>query len=146
MLKILFLLAGLLLSTQALPTELDWLKLHVSAEEIDKLNAQGIKIIDIRKEHEWLKTGVVDQAINLTFLLPGRRQIDPEFIKQFPQLIAKDQPFAIICNTQSRTSVLAGLLAEQGWTQVIQLTGGAQSLIQQGYSFKPYQQNQPLTP
>lgn len=133
------LITCLAFSSMASSSGVDWLKIPVSAEEIEKLNAQGIKIIDIRKEHEWLKTGLVDQSIPLTFLLPGRREIDPNFITNFPNLIARDEPFALICNTQSRTSVLAGLLAEQGWTQVIQMTGGVQSLIKQNYEFSPYQ-------
>lgn len=97
----------------------------------------GIKVIDIRTPGEWKESGVVKDAIPLTFFdEQGRYDVDA-FIKELNKHISKDQEFALICRTGSRTAAVSDLLSKQGY-KVVNLRGGMKSLLQQGYTPTPY--------
>lgn len=97
----------------------------------------GITVIDIRTQPEWKETGIVKDAIPLTFFdEQGRYDVDA-FIKELNKHVSKDKEFALICRTGSRTSAVSDLLSKQGY-KVVNLRGGMKSLLQQGYAPTPY--------
>jgi rhodanese-related sulfurtransferase len=97
----------------------------------------GIKIIDIRTMPEWKETGIVKNAVPLTFFDEQGRYDAEAFMKALDKYVSKDQEFALICRTGSRTSAVSELLSKQGY-KVVNLKGGMKSLIQKGYTPTPY--------
>ncbi|MBS0003409.1 MAG: FKBP-type peptidyl-prolyl cis-trans isomerase [Thioalkalivibrio sp.] len=106
-------------------SELDNLGL---AEMMEK----GVKVVDIRRPEEWHQTGVVAGSHLLTaFDRYGR--IEPDFVGEFEELVARDEPVVLICRTGSRTAALARALAEQlEYQQVYNVTDGITRWIAEG--------------
>ncbi len=94
--------------------------------------AKGGKVVDIRRPEEWHQTGVVGGSHLLTaFDRYGR--VEPDFVGEFQQLVARDEPVVLICRTGSRTAALARALAEQlEYEQVYNVTDGITRWIAEG--------------
>jgi len=83
-----------------------------------------LPIVDVRTPPEWRETGLVKGAIPIMFFnQQGQPQINA-FLKELNEKVDTTQPFAIICHTGSRTSVIAPWLAENFNYKVINLLGG----------------------
>lgn len=108
---------------------------HVDASE--EVVKSGIKIIDIRTMPEWKETGVVKNAIPLTFFDEQGRYDAEAFMKELNTHVSKDKEFALICRTGNRTSAVSELLSKQGY-KVVNLKGGMKSLMSKGYTPEPY--------
>ncbi|ARU49020.1 rhodanese-like domain-containing protein [Sulfurospirillum diekertiae] len=108
---------------------------HVDVSE--EVVTSGIKIIDIRTMPEWKETGMVKDAIPLTFFDEQGRYDTDNFMKELNQYVSKDKEFALICRTGSRSAAVSELLSKQGY-KVVNLKGGMKSLIQKGYTPTPY--------
>lgn len=93
---------------------------------------KGVKVVDIRRPEEWHQTGVVAGSHLLTaFDRHGR--IEPDFVGEFQELVARDEPVVLICRTGSRTAALARALAEQlEYQQVYNVTDGITRWIAEG--------------
>jgi rhodanese-related sulfurtransferase len=108
---------------------------HVEASE--DVVKSGIKIIDIRTLPEWKETGLVANAIPITFFDEQGRYDAEAFIKELDKYVSKDKEFALICRTGNRTSAVSELLSKQGY-KVVNLKGGMKSLMSKGYAPEPY--------
>ena len=97
----------------------------------------GIKVIDIRTKGEWIQTGIVKNAITITFFDEKGRYDVTKFLQDINKHIDKTKEFAIICRTGNRTTTVANFLGKQGYN-VINLKGGIVSLKKQGYKLVPY--------
>lgn len=97
-----------------------------------------IKIIDIRTEREWEDTGIIDGAYPLTFIDErGVYNID-QFTNKIDSVIkSKNEEFAIVCRSGGRTSMLINILLDRNY-KVINLDGGMNKLIQDGYITEKY--------
>ena len=108
---------------------------HVDASE--EIVKSGMKIIDIRTLPEWKETGLVENAIPITFFDEQGRYNAETFIKELDKHVSKDKEFALICLTGNRTSAVSELLSKQGY-KVVNLKGGMKSLMSKGYTPEPY--------
>ena len=108
---------------------------HVDATEA--VVKSGMTIIDIRTLPEWKETGIVKDAIPLTFFDEQGRYDTEAFMKELDKHVSKEKEFALICRTGNRTSAVSDLLSKQGY-KVVNLKGGIKSLIQKGYTPSPY--------
>ncbi|MBP1680816.1 MAG: rhodanese-like protein [Proteobacteria bacterium] len=108
---------------------------HVDASE--EIVKSGMKIIDIRTLPEWKETGLVENAIPITFFDEQGRYNAETFIKELDKHVSKDKEFALICRTGNRTSAVSELLSKQGY-KVVNLKGGMKSLMSKGYTPEPY--------
>jgi len=98
----------------------------------------GIKVIDIRTPSEWYETGIVKGSIPIMFFdEKGSYDVD-SFLKQLNGVVKKDEKFALICRTGSRTSMVAGFLSQELGYKAVNLQGGIMYLMQQGYKPTPY--------
>lgn len=61
----------------------------------------GIKIIDIRTSSEWKDTGIIENAIPITFDAQGHYNADA-FMAELDKHVKKDREFALICRTGNR--------------------------------------------
>jgi len=100
---------------------------------VEFINNSKMKIIDIRTEGEWVQMGVIKNSILITFF-DERGGVDTDrFIADLNGVVEKDEEFAIICNTGSRTKLISNYLGKKLDYKVVNLTGGMMKLFKEGF-------------
>lgn len=127
--KIIF---GLLITATALMAQLQ--NIWVTADFLKK----DIKVIDIRTPGEWRETGIVKGAYTIMFFDEKGRFNVPEFLEKLDKVVKKDEQFALICRTGSRTAEVSKFLSSELGYNVINLGGGMMKLMHEGYKPVPY--------
>ena len=89
-----------------------------------KLIDSKIPIVDIRTVGEWRESGLLANAIPITFFDERGNYDINAFLTKLNQAVDTKKPFALICHTGSRTSMLAPFLSEKLGYKVINLKGG----------------------
>ncbi|HIP51852.1 MAG TPA: rhodanese-like domain-containing protein [Campylobacterales bacterium] len=97
-----------------------------------------IKIIDIRTESEWEEMGVVSGAHLITFFTKNNKFHSESFLKELNLVVDKNEQFAIISNTASRTKLVSNFLGHKHNYNVINLIGGMSKLLKEGYKVEVY--------
>jgi len=108
----------------------------VKASEIEVLQEEGYKFIDIRTKKERDHTGIVPGSLEITaFDIYGN--FVPEFMKTFRDLIELDDKTVFISNEGEIASILANGFVEQlNATNMYALKGGIQKLIKENYKLE----------
>ena len=94
---------------------------------------QEIKIIDIRTPSEWRETGIVEGSYTIMFFDERGRFDIPKFLDALNRVVKKDEQFALICRTGSRTMEVSKFLANELGYNVINLAGGITKMMREGY-------------
>lgn len=81
-------------------------------------------IVDIRTEGEWIDTGILKGAVPITFFDERGNYDIPGFLKKLNEKVDTTKPFALICHTGNRASMLAPFLSQELHYNVINLQGG----------------------
>ena len=89
-----------------------------------KLIDSKVPIVDIRTTDEWRSEGILPTAIPIMFFDQNGNYNVNAFLKELNEKVDTTKPFAIICHTGSRTSMLAPWLSKELKYSVINLTGG----------------------
>ena len=89
-----------------------------------KLLNSNIPIVDIRTPPEWVETGVVENAITIMFFDEQGNYDVEGFLRELNKKVDTSKPFALICRTGSRTTVLADFLGNKLGYNVINIKGG----------------------
>ena len=113
-----------------------------SGEFLDAQKNDSI-IVDIRREEEWLETGVIEGAEMITaFSKSG--QLHPEFRSKFMSLVTSlNTPVFLYCRTGNRTGIIGNALVNQvGFTQVTHLDAGIVGWKKDGLPTVSYKTNQ----
>ncbi|WP_457746496.1 rhodanese-like domain-containing protein [Sulfurimonas sp.] len=84
----------------------------------------GIPIVDIRTPPEWKETGLLKGAIPIMFFNERGGYDINAFLKELNAKVDTKKPFALICHTGSRTSILAPWLSKELGYHVVNLKGG----------------------
>ncbi len=103
-----------------------------------KLLQMHIPIVDIRTPQEWRETGLLKGSIPIMFFDEKGNYNIQKFLKELNKRVDTSKPFAIICRTGSRTSMLAPFLSQQLGYTVIDLVGGIMEAKKRGLPFTPY--------
>ncbi len=127
--KLLFILAILISSLVA-----DFKETPISEDFLDS----GIKIIDIRTQGEWQESGIIEGAYTVTFFDEQGRVDEQSFIRSLESIVTKDEEFALVCRTGSRTKFAGEILSQKYGYKVINLKGGMEKLIKEGYESTSY--------
>ena len=108
----------------------------VNAGEIQVLQEDGYKFIDIRTQKERDNTGIIPGSLEITaFDIYGN--FVPEFMKTFRDLVALDDNTVFISNEGKIASILANGFVEQlNATNMYALKGGIQQLIKVNYKLE----------
>jgi len=93
---------------------------YITQEILDS----GLPIVDVRTPQEWKETGLLKGAIPIMFFDLTGKPHDREFYAKLNQVVDTTKPFAIICHTGSRTSVIAPWLSKNFHYNVINIQGG----------------------
>lgn len=97
----------------------------------------GMTIVDIRTQPEWVQTGIVKGAKTITFF-DERGQYDARvFLNELDKVVDKNKTFAIICRTGRRTGLITPFLHKEGYS-VINLKGGITHLPKINIPLVPY--------
>ncbi|MEA3490799.1 MAG: rhodanese-like domain-containing protein [Campylobacterota bacterium] len=109
---------------------------HITASE-DFLK-KGITVVDIRTPGEWRETGIVKGSHTIMFFDErGGYDVD-NFLIELNRVVKKDEPFALICRTGSRTAMISDFLDKDLGYRVINLQGGIMNLMRSGYKTTAY--------
>ncbi|WP_345987373.1 rhodanese-like domain-containing protein [Sulfurimonas sp. HSL1-2] len=103
------------------------------------LLAKQIPVVDIRTPGEWKETGLLKGSIPIMFFdEKGGYNVD-HFMLELKAKVDTTKPFALICRTGSRTSMLAPFLAQTYGYTVYNLQGGIMTAYRAGLPIVPYQ-------
>ena len=98
----------------------------------------GMPIVDIRTPGEWEDTGIVKGAIPLEFFdARGHYDLD-KFLKELNAKVDTKKRFGLICNSGSRTRILAAFLANKMGYNVVDFKGGILYARGRGIPFVKY--------
>ena len=89
----------------------------------DFLN-KSIPIVDVRTPGEWRETGLLKGAIPIMFFDTKGKYDARKFLEELNKRVDTTKPFALICHTGSRTSMIAPWLSKEYGYKVINLQGG----------------------
>ena len=98
---------------------------QATPDDLKKAQADGVVVIDIRREDEWRETGIIEGAETITaFTETG--QLHPDFQRRFFGLVqSPETPIMLYCRTGNRTGSLGNALIDQlGFSNVTHLTDG----------------------
>ncbi|QKG84676.1 MBL fold metallo-hydrolase [Kroppenstedtia pulmonis] len=98
----------------------------------DSLRRGEVSVIDVRSLSEW-KEGHIPEA----------RHIMLGYLQQHIHEIPQDKPILLHCRSGKRSAIAASLLQAAGISDVINLTGGFDRWVKEGY---PHTLNQPTDP
>lgn len=98
----------------------------ISAPELKQEIKNGTILIDIRREDEWNKYGVIEGSHKLTFFDDYGKYDINNWMEQFIKIVkTKDQKFILICAHANRTKSVGNFLSSQlRYTNVYELDGG----------------------
>ena len=86
---------------------------HLTPEEAKALYDQGIPFMDVREVEEYAQARI-----------PGAKLLPlSEFVARYQEL-PKDTPVVLYCRTGNRSEQAAAWLAQQGYTNILNLRGG----------------------
>ena len=109
--------------------------IQVDSAGLERLRADGVPVIDVRRPDEWRKTGVIDGSHLLTFF-DAKGNYDLE--RWMPALAAiaeSGRPVAIVCRSGKRSGRVARMLDERfGYRHVYTAQGGILGWIEDGRS------------
>ena len=112
---------------------------QVNSGELLEAQAKGAVIVDIRREDEWQKTGIIDGAETITaFTKAGRLHEDfqEKFLSVVPSLKV---PIVLYCRTGNRTTKLGNALVNQlGYSNLSHLRNGITGWFKAGLKSVPY--------
>jgi len=83
-----------------------------------------IPIVDIRTPGEWRETGILKGAVPIMFFDQRGNYDARKFLSELNKKVDTSKPFALICHTGSRTSMVAPWLSKEFGYKVINLQGG----------------------
>ena len=112
---------------------------NMTSNELLEAQAQGAVIIDIRREDEWQKTGIIDGAKTMTaFTKTGH--LHQDFQKKFLSMVpSADTQIVLYCRTGNRTTKLGNALVNQlGYSNLNHLRSGIKGWFNDGLKSVPY--------
>lgn len=104
---------------------------QVDNEGLKRLIEEGVPVIDVRTAPEWKETGVIAGSHLLTFFDEQGRYDTAKWTNELRQLVASDQPFAVICAVGPRSDAITRHLSNKlGYKKVYNVTKGIMQWIQ----------------
>jgi len=83
---------------------------EVDNDALQKLLAQGVAVIDVRRVDEWQNTGVIQGVHLLTFFDEQGRYDAKKWLAELKKIAPDDAPVVLICERGVRSKTIARLL------------------------------------
>ena len=97
-----------------------------------------IPIVDIRTPQEWKETGLLQGSIPIMLFDEKGQYNLKAFLDELNAAVDTSKPFAIICRTGSRTSVLAPFLSKKMHYSVVNIKDGIMYAMYKKLPVLPY--------
>ena len=100
----------------------------IDVAEFEKLQKEGVPVIDIRTEQEWKDTGIIEGSHKITFFNDKGQPLLADWFFEVGHLITdKKEPFIIYCAHASRSKSLGEGLVHMGFENVYELKDGIEN-------------------
>jgi len=100
----------------------------IDVAEFEKLQKEGLPVIDIRTPQEWKDTGIIEGAHKITFFNEKGQPLIADWFFEVGHLVKdRKEPFIIYCAHASRTQALGEGLVSMGFENVYQLKDGIEN-------------------
>ena len=112
---------------------------QMNSNELLDAQSKGAVIIDIRREDEWIKTGIIEGAQTITaFSKTGN--LNQDFQQKFLSIVPSlNTPVVLYCRTGNRTAKLGNaLVSQRGYSNLSHLSKGITGWIEDGFKSAPY--------
>ena len=98
----------------------------IGADDLKKLQAENVPVIDIRTPGEWKETGVIPGSHKIMFFDERGNYNVQKFLDALHKVAPdKNKPVVLVCRTASRTKIVGDFLSKQvGYKKVKDLKGG----------------------
>jgi len=108
---------------------------NIDNDELMRLIAQGVPVIDVRRPEEWAQTGVVEGSHLLTFFdKQGHYDLD-KWMAELSRIAGPGDPFVLICRTGNRTRTISRFLDQKlNYHRVNNVSRGITHWIRQGHT------------
>lgn len=125
------LLINIIITIILLNSSLLFAEIHtINTEKLKKLINDGITLIDIRTEQEWINTGVIKGSSLITFFDKNGDFNAEEWISRLQKIATKTDPVIIICRSGRRSNIVANYLdKKKDYLTVYDATEGMKSWI-----------------
>lgn len=106
---------------------------------VEKMIDDNIVMIDVRREDEFKRTGVIRNSHLMTFFDDFGDYDLEGWMTEFEKLVtSKNQTFILICAHANRTRTIGNYLVEQGYKNCAHLYGGIALWMQELRETIPY--------
>lgn len=113
---------------------------QVDNASLEQLRADGVAIIDVRRQDEWEKTGLIQGSHPLTFFDEKGRYDIQAWVSELDAIVKPDQAVVLICAHGVRTSKIAALLDKRlGYSKVHNVTEGISAWLDDDRPVEQYQ-------
>ena len=100
----------------------------IGIAEFEKLQKDGVPVIDIRTPQEWNATGIIDGAHKITFFNEKGQPLIADWFFELGHLVKdKKTPFIIYCAHANRSKALGKGLVNMGFENIYELKGGIEN-------------------
>ena len=125
------LLINIIIAIILLNSSLLFAEIHtIGTEKLKKLINDGVTLIDIRTEQEWIDTGVIKGSSLITFFDKNGNFNAKEWISRLQKIATKTDPVIIICRSGRRSNIVANYLdKKKDYLTVYDATEGMKSWI-----------------
>ena len=97
----------------------------IEVEDLGRLVARGVPLVDVRTAGEWQETGVVPGSRTLTYFDEQGRANPEAWMQDFKVIAGPDDEVAIICRSGARSRAVAEFLdKERHYSRVYTVDGG----------------------
>ncbi len=111
------------------------------AEPISQeLLAQKVPIVDIRTKSEWKETGIIKDAVPITFYNEQGQYDINKFLNELNAKVDTKKEFAMICRTGSRSSIVGKFLSDKLGYKIIDIRGGMLDARHRNVPIVPYKE------
>ncbi len=100
----------------------------IDVAEFEKLQKDGVPVIDIRTPQEWNATGIIEGAHKITFFNEKGQPLIADWFFEVGHLVKdKKEPILLYCAHANRSKALAEGLVSMGFENVYELKGGIEN-------------------
>ena len=87
--------------------------IDVNDQEMIKLSNVNIPIVDVRRNSEWVQTGVIPNSILLTFFDEEGNYNFDEWYEKLQLEINESDPIIVICRSGKRSKIVANMMDKE---------------------------------
>lgn len=112
--------------------------INIDNEDLARLSARGVPVVDVRTEGEWRESGVLSGSRLATFFDEAGRSNPRQWLEKIKAYAKPGQPVAVICRSGRRSLAVAQYLSEQaGYKTVYNVSKGMNGWLGEGRPVMP---------